>query len=67
MDLRRIRVLLVEDNREMGAIVRAVLASWNCTQVRTAESVAGSCPGTWCSWAVAEPLAKRASTRRRSE
>jgi DNA-binding response OmpR family regulator len=40
MDLRRVRVLLVEDNREMGAIVRAVLASWGCTQVRTAETVA---------------------------
>lgn len=39
MDLRRLRILLVEDNREMGAIVRAVLASWGCTQVRTAETV----------------------------
>jgi len=27
----------------------------------------GSCPRTWCSWAVAEPLAKRALSRRRSE
>ncbi|MGA0605159.1 response regulator [Phenylobacterium sp. VNQ135] len=39
MDLRRIRVLLVEDNREMGTIVRAVLASWGCTNVRTAETI----------------------------
>lgn len=31
------------------------------------EPASRSCPGTWCSWAVAEPLAKRASTRRRSE
>lgn len=39
MDLRRIRVLLVEDNREMGAMLRAVLASWGCTQVRTAATL----------------------------
>lgn len=32
-----------------------------------ANAAVRSCPGTWCSWAVAEPLAKRASTRRRSE
>lgn len=42
MDLRRIRVLLVEDNREMGTIVRAVLASWGCTNVRTAETIKGA-------------------------
>lgn len=40
MDLRRVRVLLVEDNREMAALVRAVLASWGCTEVRTAETIA---------------------------
>ena len=31
------------------------------------ERIEGSCPRTWCSWAVAEPLAKRALSRRRSE
>jgi len=42
-----------------------------CTDVLSISAVGslreGSCPRTWCSWAVAEPLAKRALSRRRSE
>lgn len=39
MDLRRIRFLLVEDNREMAVIIRALLGSWGGTDVRMAESI----------------------------
>lgn len=39
MDLRRLRILLVEDNPEMREIVRTLLASWGATQLATATSV----------------------------